>query len=162
MDNTPKQKMNFEQAANKIKEQKDELNSGKFYEKIKQEIEKNAPISYVPPRDRFISLVSALSFFDTISPWGCKTYLKVTGKIPSSSTCKEICNFLKEILFLRIKGYTYKYIVEVPLVKEFKGFKYGFMIPCPETMCEVLEQLAKLELEQALTRHNTKDVPVFS
>ena len=133
-----KNRLSFNQASGKIREMKDELESGAFKADILKRIEDESKISIAPSQDRHAFLMNALKAYDEATPHGYRVFLGITREVSSTFSRKQVGKILKSILEARINGYNNYQI------SEFFKLKENLII--------ALEELAKLELQESLEK----------
>lgn len=98
--------MSIEQAGNYLAEKRETVE-----EDIKAEVKKN-PISVAPPRDRIKYLQYGLSLMEDISEHMKIMWCTAANRAPGMYTTKEVCELMKKHLFLRMHGYSDKYLAK--------------------------------------------------
>lgn len=136
----PKQPLSIEQAGNYLAEKKETM------AKDMKKIAKEAPVSLAPPEDRHNFLMYGLSFLNDISETAKNKWCEISGKAPGLYSTKEVARILRQVLSLRINGYSVKSIAH--------------HLKIAESAIENTERLAVQVVGEAIQRSTAGRIPL--
>lgn len=134
---------NIEQAGNYLKELKNKLVA-----KIKGAVSSEAKISMALPQDRRKFLTHAISLLDNVSRDNLHLFCKVTGKSLNVYSCTELADLFKQLLTLRVTGYSIRQI--------------AFILKTPAEILEKVELIALAAVDEAIEKSKVGAIPILN
>lgn len=134
---------NITQAGNYLKELKNKLVA-----KIKGAVSKEAKISTALPQDRRKFLAYAISLLDNVSRENLHLFCKVTGKSLNVYSCTELAGLYKQLLTLRVSGYSIRQI--------------AYILKTPPEILGKVELIALAAVDEAIEKKKVGAVPILN
>ncbi len=141
-DITPRQPLTISQAFNFLKNTGDRIAA-----KIKKAVKENAKISVAPPRDRRKFLNYGISLLEKVDSENADLFFTITGKSRRLYSNTELAVMFKQLLTLRVHGYSLEQIAHV--------------LHTPPDILGKVEKIAIVSVNRAIEKAQVGKVPLL-